>query len=62
MALDRITYAPAMLNSQPRIHNLRLTVRRVVEVIAICLNREDWVGGAMVTATSDRICVRYLPM
>jgi uncharacterized protein (DUF433 family) len=32
--LDRITINPARMNGQPCIRNLRLTVRRVIELLA----------------------------
>jgi uncharacterized protein (DUF433 family) len=35
MKLDRITSNPARMNGQPCIRNLRLTVRRVIELLAI---------------------------
>lgn len=41
MPLDRITCDPNRLNGQPCIRNLRLTVRRVLEAMAICPDRED---------------------
>lgn len=41
MTFDRITYDPATLNGQPCIRNLRLTVRRVVEAVAIYPDREE---------------------
>ena len=40
MALDRITVNPARLNGQPCVRNLRLTVRRVVELLAIYPERD----------------------
>ncbi|MFN8499256.1 MAG: DUF433 domain-containing protein [Anaerolineae bacterium] len=40
MALDRITVNPARLNGQPCVRNLRLTVRRVVEMLAIYPERD----------------------
>jgi uncharacterized protein (DUF433 family) len=36
---DRITIDPAVMNGQPCIRNLRLTVRRVVEAVALY---PDW--------------------
>lgn len=39
MAFDRITSDPARLNGQPCIRNLRLTVRRVVEAVALYPDR-----------------------
>ena len=41
MTFDRITCDPARLNGQPCIRNLRLTVRRVVEAVAVYPNREE---------------------
>jgi uncharacterized protein (DUF433 family) len=41
MVFDRITCDPARLNGQPCIRNLRLTVRRVVEAVAVYPNREE---------------------
>lgn len=38
---DRITIDPAKLNGQPCIRGMRLTVRRVLEAIALYPNRED---------------------
>ncbi len=40
MAFDRITSDPDRLNGQPCIRNLRLTVRRVVEAVALYPDRE----------------------
>ena len=40
MAFDRITCDPARLNGQPCIRDLRLTVRRVLEAIAIYPERD----------------------
>ncbi|MDO8724177.1 MAG: DUF433 domain-containing protein [Syntrophales bacterium] len=37
--LDRITIDPQVMNGQPCLRNLRLTVRRVVEAIALY---PDW--------------------
>jgi uncharacterized protein (DUF433 family) len=34
MTLDRITITPARMNGQPCIRDLRLTVRRVIELLA----------------------------
>ncbi len=36
---DRITYNPEIMNGQPCIRNMRLTVRRVVEAVALY---PDW--------------------
>jgi uncharacterized protein (DUF433 family) len=41
MKLDRITIDPARLNGQPCIRNMRLTVRRVVELAAIYPDRNE---------------------
>jgi uncharacterized protein (DUF433 family) len=41
MKLDRITSNPARMNGQPCIRNLRLTVRRVIELLAIYPDREE---------------------
>ncbi|MBD2385348.1 DUF433 domain-containing protein [Cylindrospermum sp. FACHB-282] len=41
MKLDRITSNPARMNGQPCIRNLRLTVRRVIELLAIYPEREE---------------------
>ena len=40
MKLDRITIDPARMNGQPCIRNMRLTVRRVVELEATYPDRE----------------------
>jgi len=39
--LDRITVNPEIMNGQPCIRNLRLTVRRVVEAVALYSNYEE---------------------
>jgi uncharacterized protein (DUF433 family) len=39
--LDRITVNPEIMNGQPCIRNLRLTVRRVVESVALYSNFEE---------------------
>jgi uncharacterized protein (DUF433 family) len=39
--LDRITIHPGRMNSQPCIRDLRLTVRRVVELVATYPDREE---------------------
>jgi uncharacterized protein (DUF433 family) len=39
--LDRITSNPNRMNGQPCIRNLRLTVRRVIELLATYSNREE---------------------
>ena len=41
MLLDRITINPARMNGQPCIRNMRITVRRVVNLLAVYSNRED---------------------
>jgi len=41
MAFDRITCDPGRLNGQPCIRNLRLTVRRVLEAVALYPDREE---------------------
>ena len=41
MKLDRITSNPSKMNGQPCIRNLRLTVRRVINLIATYPNREE---------------------
>ncbi|MEZ4680117.1 MAG: DUF433 domain-containing protein [Caldilineaceae bacterium] len=39
--LDRITVNPARLNGQPTIRNLRLTVKRVLEILALYPDRSE---------------------
>jgi uncharacterized protein (DUF433 family) len=39
--LDRITIDPAIMNGQPCIRGMRLTVRRVVETVALYPDREE---------------------
>ncbi|MDZ8221559.1 MULTISPECIES: DUF433 domain-containing protein [unclassified Nostoc] len=41
MKLDCITSNPNRMNGQPSIRNLRLTVRRVIELLATYLNRKE---------------------
>lgn len=41
MAIDRITTNHASMNGQPCIRNLRITVRRVVELVALYPNRAE---------------------
>ena len=41
MVLDRITCDPERLNGQPCIRDLRLTVRRVLEAMAVYPDREE---------------------
>jgi uncharacterized protein (DUF433 family) len=38
---DRITWNPAQINGQPCVRGMRLTVRRVVESVALYPNRDD---------------------
>jgi uncharacterized protein (DUF433 family) len=38
---DRITIDPARMNGEPCIRDLRLTVRRVLEALAVYPDRED---------------------
>lgn len=38
---DRITTDPARMNGEPCIRDLRLTVRRVLEALAVYPNREE---------------------
>ena len=39
--LDRISVNPARMNGQPTIRNLRLTVKRVLEILALYPEREE---------------------
>jgi len=41
MKLDRITSSQARMNGQPCIRNLRLTVRRVIELLATYPDRQE---------------------
>jgi uncharacterized protein (DUF433 family) len=41
MKLDRITVNPERMNGQPCIRNLRLTVKRVIESVALYPDRAD---------------------
>jgi len=41
MNFDRITIDPARMNGQPCVRNMRLTVRRIVELAAFYPNREE---------------------
>jgi uncharacterized protein (DUF433 family) len=41
MRFDRITSVPERMNGQPCIRNLRLTVRRVVEAVALYTDRAE---------------------
>ena len=38
---DRITYHPQRMNGQPCLRNLRLTVRRVIEIAALYPDRSE---------------------
>src|SRR5437867_13323595 len=38
---DRITWNPNQMNGQPCIRGMRLTVRRIVEAVALYPNRDD---------------------
>jgi len=39
--LDRITIDPARMNGQPTLRNMRLTVRRVIELLALYLDYNE---------------------
>ena len=41
MRFDRITTNPEIMNGQPCIRGMRLTVRRVIEAIALYPNRDE---------------------
>ena len=41
MRLNRITFDPGRMNGQPCIRNLRLTVRRVIELVALYPDRAE---------------------
>lgn len=41
MQLDRITMNPNRMNGQPTIRNLRLTVKRVIELLALYPDRTE---------------------
>jgi uncharacterized protein (DUF433 family) len=41
MQIDRITTNPKQMNGQPCIRNMRLTVKRVVELLAIYPDRSE---------------------
>ena len=41
MKLDRIQIDPERMNGQPAIRNLRLTVRRVIELVALYPDRSE---------------------
>jgi uncharacterized protein (DUF433 family) len=38
---DRITWNPAQMDGQPCVRGMRLTVRRVVEAVALYPNRDE---------------------
>jgi len=38
---DRITVDPEIMNGQPCIRGMRITVRRVVEAVALCSRKEE---------------------
>jgi len=40
MRFDRITRDPDRMNGQPCVRDLRMTVRRVVEIVAACPDRD----------------------
>jgi uncharacterized protein (DUF433 family) len=40
-SFDRITSDPARMNGQPCIRNLRLTVRRVIELLSVYPDRQE---------------------
>ncbi|MHB9109288.1 MAG: DUF433 domain-containing protein [Armatimonadota bacterium] len=42
MKLDRITINSERMNGQPTIRNLRITVRRVLEALALYPDREEF--------------------
>jgi uncharacterized protein (DUF433 family) len=41
MKIDRITVDPAKMNGQPCVRNLRITVRRVLEIIELYPDRKE---------------------
>ena len=41
MKLERITCNPKIMNGQPCIRNMRLTVRRVLEILAVYPDRSE---------------------
>jgi len=41
MKLDRITFNSGLMNGQPCVRNLRLTVRRVIEILAVYPDRAE---------------------
>ena len=44
MRLDRITVDPAVMNGQPCIRHMRLTVRRVLEALTLYPDWDDLIG------------------
>ena len=42
MTFDRITIEPGKMSGQPCIRGLRLTVRRVLDIVATYKTREAW--------------------
>jgi uncharacterized protein (DUF433 family) len=41
MAFDRITHDPTLMNGQPCIRGMRITVRRVLEIVATYPDRSE---------------------
>ena len=41
MKLDRITSHPSRMNGQPCVRNMRLTVRRVIELLGTYPDRQE---------------------
>lgn len=41
MTFDRITLDPSIMNGQPTIRGMRLTVRRVIEAVALYSDRAE---------------------
>jgi uncharacterized protein (DUF433 family) len=41
MTIDRITVDPARMNGQPCVRNLRITVRRALEIIELYPDRKE---------------------
>ena len=41
MTLDRISIDPAVMNGQPFVRGTRLTVKRVLHILAECPDREE---------------------
>ncbi len=41
MQIDRITINPKQMNGQPCIRNMRLTVKRIVELLAVYPDRSE---------------------